>query len=128
MNFTQSLQSRAAALGRTIVLPESDDDRVLTAAAIIRERGIGLVIPDNPKIAHRVLIAKGETGGEAFYPKKVEQLPAVYARIAELLRSQYLLWYPSDPSKPVEQFRQIRVEVSGEDLEVRTIRGYYPGK
>jgi len=45
-----------------------------------------------------------------------------------LLRSQYLLWYPSDSSKPVEQFRQIRVEVSGEDLEVRTIRGYYPGK
>jgi VWFA-related protein len=69
-----------------------------------------------------------ETGGEAFYPKKVEQLPAVYARIAELLRSQYLLWYPSDSSKPVEQFREIRVEVSGEDLEVRTIRGYYPGK
>lgn len=69
-----------------------------------------------------------ETGGEAFYPRKVEQLPAVYARIAELLRSQYLLWYPSDSSKPSEQFREIRVEVAGEDLEVRTIRGYYPGK
>lgn len=69
-----------------------------------------------------------ETGGEAFYPKKVEQLPAVYARIAELLRSQYLLWYRSDSSKPAEQFREIRVEVAGEELEVRTIRGYYPGK
>jgi ribonuclease R len=33
------------------------------AGQFIRERGIGLVIPDNPKIAHRVLIAKGETGG-----------------------------------------------------------------
>ncbi len=30
------------------------------AGQFIRERGIGLVIPDNPKIAHRVLIAKGE--------------------------------------------------------------------
>lgn len=69
-----------------------------------------------------------ETGGEAFYPKKVEELPAVYARIAELLRSQYLLWYPSDSSKPAEQFREVRVEVTGEDREVRTIRGYYPGK
>jgi len=36
-----------------------------------------------------------ETGGEAFFPKQVDELPAVYARIAELLRSQYLLWYPS---------------------------------
>jgi VWFA-related protein len=69
-----------------------------------------------------------ETGGEAFYPKKVEQLPAVYARIAELLRSQYLLWYPSDSSKPAEQFREIRVELADDELEVKTIRGYYPGK
>ncbi len=29
------------------------------AGQFIRERGIGLVIPDNPKISHRVLIAKG---------------------------------------------------------------------
>ena len=33
------------------------------AGQFIRERGIGLVIPDNAKIAHRVLIAKGESGG-----------------------------------------------------------------
>jgi VWFA-related protein len=69
-----------------------------------------------------------ETGGEAFYPKTVEELPAVYARIAELLRSQYLLWYPSDSSKPTEQFREVRVEVDNKGHEVRTIRGYYPGK
>ena len=51
-----------------------------------------------------------------------------YARIAELLRSQYLLWYPSDSSKPTEQFREIRVVVDNKGHEVRTIRGYYPGK
>jgi ribonuclease R len=33
------------------------------AGQFIRERGIGLVIPDNPKITHRILVAKGETGG-----------------------------------------------------------------
>jgi ribonuclease R len=27
-----------------------------------RERGIGVVIPDNPRISHRILIAKGESG------------------------------------------------------------------
>jgi ribonuclease R len=30
------------------------------AGQFIRERGIGIVIPDNPKIAHRILIAKGK--------------------------------------------------------------------
>ena len=33
------------------------------AGQFIRERGIGLVIPDNPRIAHRILIAKGAAGG-----------------------------------------------------------------
>ncbi len=69
-----------------------------------------------------------ETGGEAFFPKSVDELPAVYARIAELLRSQYLLWYPSPSSKPFEEFREVRVEVSKPGLKVQTIRGYYPGK
>ena len=32
------------------------------AGQFIRERGIGLVIPDNPKISHRILIPKGESG------------------------------------------------------------------
>ncbi len=32
------------------------------AGQFLRERGIGIVIPDNPKIAHRILIAKGESG------------------------------------------------------------------
>jgi len=69
-----------------------------------------------------------ETGGEAFFPKSVEELPAVYARIAELLRSQYLLWYSSPSSKSFEEFREVRVEVSKPGLKVQTIRGYYPGK
>jgi len=68
-----------------------------------------------------------ETGGEAFFPKQVEELPAVYARIAELLRSQYLLWYPSPSDKPPDEFRKIKVTVNTDDI-VNTIAGYYPGK
>lgn len=33
------------------------------AGQFIRERGIGLVIPDNPKLVHRVLVPKEESGG-----------------------------------------------------------------
>ena len=68
-----------------------------------------------------------ETGGEAFFPKQVDELPAVYARIAELLRSQYLLWYPSPSEKPPEKFRKIEVTVNTGAI-VKTISGYYPGK
>ena len=53
------------------------------AGQFIRERGIGLVIPDNTRIAHRILIARGQSGkakpGDHVvveildYPTKVEQ-------------------------------------------------------
>jgi len=53
------------------------------AGQFIRERGIGIVIPDNPKIQHRILIPKGEAGkaqpGQIVvvrildYPHKFEQ-------------------------------------------------------
>jgi ribonuclease R len=33
------------------------------AGQFIRERGIGLVVPDNPKISHRILIPKDDWGG-----------------------------------------------------------------
>ncbi len=33
------------------------------AGQFIRERGIGLVVPDNPRISHRILIGKGDSGG-----------------------------------------------------------------
>jgi len=69
-----------------------------------------------------------ESGGAAFFPKDAEALPAVYDRIAELLRSQYLLWYRSSSNKPPEELRSVRVEVADDSLTVRTIRGYYPGR
>ncbi len=69
--------------------PEGDLVEVLErkrreiAGQFIRERGIGIVIPDNPRIAHRVLIPKKEWGnaepGQMVvvrildYPTQVEQ-------------------------------------------------------
>ncbi len=77
--------------------PEGDLVEVLErglreiAGQYIRERGIGLVIPDNPKIAHRILVAKGQTGGAKpgqvvvaeilDYPSQVEQATGRVARV-----------------------------------------------
>ncbi len=46
--------------GRVVEIVERGTEEV--AGQFIRERGIGLVIPDNPKIDHRILIPKGEAG------------------------------------------------------------------
>ena len=77
--------------------PEGDLVEVLergvreVAGQFIRERGIGLVIPDNSKIAHRILIAKGESGkakpGQIVvaeildYPSQIEQATGRVVRV-----------------------------------------------
>lgn len=67
--------------GRVVEILERGVEEV--AGQFIRERGIGLVIPDNPKIDHRILIPKGEAAnarpGQIVvarildYPSKSEQ-------------------------------------------------------
>jgi phosphate acetyltransferase len=44
MSFIASLRLKAAALGRTIVLPETWDDRTLRAAAAVRDEGLARVV------------------------------------------------------------------------------------
>ena len=77
--------------------PEGDLVEVLergvreVAGQFIRERGIGLVIPDNSRISHRILIAKGESGkakpGQIVvaeildYPSQVEQATGRVVRV-----------------------------------------------
>ena len=61
-------------------------ERGLTEVAgqFIRERGIGIVVPDNPKVSHRILIPKGETSNAL--PGQI-----VVARILD---------YPTDIEQP----------------------------
>jgi ribonuclease R len=61
------------------------------AGQFIRERGIGIVVPDNPKIAHRVLIPQGESGDA-----KPGQI--VVARILD---------YPTDVEQPTGRIVRI---------------------
>ncbi len=52
---------RGRPYGRVVEVVERGATEI--AGQFIRERGIALVIPDNPKISHRILIPKGETNG-----------------------------------------------------------------
>ncbi|MGI9220521.1 MAG: ribonuclease R, partial [Woeseiaceae bacterium] len=61
------------------------------AGQFIRERGIGLVIPDNARISHRILVAKGKANGAEpgqmvvaeilDYPTQVEQATGKIVRV-----------------------------------------------
>ncbi len=80
---------RGRSAGKLVEVLERRTQEVV--GQFIRERGIGLVIPDNPKIAHRILIPKGESGNAKpgkivvvrilDYPNKFEQPTATVIEV-----------------------------------------------
>jgi VWFA-related protein len=67
-----------------------------------------------------------ETGGQAFFPFKVEDLEQSFENIANELRHQYNLFYRPEPLKTDGLYHTVNVRVKGrKDLVVRARKGYY---
>jgi Ca-activated chloride channel family protein len=70
-----------------------------------------------------------ETGGQAFFPFKVEDLDQNFENIANELRHQYNIFYRPEPLKADGLFHPVQVKVrSRKDLVVKARKGYYAPK
>ena len=66
-----------------------------------------------------------ETGAQAFFPAKVQELPAIYAAIAQELSYQYSIGYAPRDARPDGRFRRISVRVTTRpELKPRARTGY----
>jgi Ca-activated chloride channel homolog len=65
------------------------------------------------------------TGGMVFAPRSSKDLSAIYGRILQELRSQYVLGYVSDDPTRDGKFRRLKVDVAGKGLRVRHRSGYF---
>jgi Ca-activated chloride channel homolog len=73
-----------------------------------------------------------QTGGIAFFPpvkqkewQEAQDLDAIYTRLVEELRAQYVLTYYSSAPASDGRFRTLRVEVKKPGLTVSARKGYY---
>ena len=67
-----------------------------------------------------------ETGGQAFFPFKVEDLSQSFTNIANELRSQYNLFFRPEPLRTDGLYHQVDVRVKNrKDVVVRARKGYY---
>lgn len=82
------------------------------------------------KHAKRVLeTLAAQTGGIAYFPRKLSEVDAIAAEVAQDIRQQYTISYRS--TKPASEggYRQIRVDAKAKGfgrLDVRTRAGYFP--
>jgi VWFA-related protein len=67
-----------------------------------------------------------ETGGQAFFPFKVEDLSQSFENIANELRHQYNIFYRPEPMRTDGGYQTVSVKVRGrKDVVVRARKGYY---
>jgi VWFA-related protein len=139
------LLSRTSAPGRRAIVLITDgvdtssaaklDDAVRSAiqtgAAVY---AIGIGDPENYEGVARGDLRKlsERTGGRAFFPKKVRDLPEVFAQLREELSSAYALTFTSPYTRPDGSFRKLKVKVTGAEarksgVEVAFPHGYFAG-
>jgi Ca-activated chloride channel family protein len=90
---------------------------------------IGIVSESSTDVKPAVLrkLARA-TGGQAFFPSSIKEVPETCEKIAKELRQQYTLGYSPTNSARDGSFRTIRVTVHSPehgDLVVRTRTGYF---
>jgi VWFA-related protein len=114
------------------------DDQVLDAArrAEVTVYAVGLGIADaSPLVASpdasraRYFLGRlaGETGGEAFFPRSIDELDGVYGRIAEELSMQYSLGYVSSNAMRDGKWRKVIVQTP-RGAVIRHRAGYYAAR
>lgn len=85
--------------------------------------------PDrNPDVLRRLARS---TGGEAFFPRRTDEVVAICERIARDIRNQYTIGYLSTSSGPPGVMRAIRMVARAPgkgELSVRTRNGYMAGE
>jgi Ca-activated chloride channel homolog len=77
---------------------------------------------------HLLSLIADDSGGRAFFPKSINEIPAIADRIAKDLRSQYVVSYYPGNYNLDGAFRTVEVIVNSQGprkLIARTRRGYY---
>lgn len=88
-------------------------------------------VPASPGVVATTVLENEElnrvaklTGGSSHTLTDLASLPGVYAQIETALRAQLLAFVRTDPATKENEWRSIRVEVEGRDLDVYAPEGY----
>jgi Ca-activated chloride channel family protein len=66
-----------------------------------------------------------QTGGRAFFPVEIADLPDIYEQISDELSSQYTVGYTSHNTKRDGAWRRVIVQVNRPNAKARTKQGYF---
>lgn len=131
--ITDGLEKNSSVKEREVMQAMKEDEVQVYLVGFVdeEEEAAGLFGKSPAKKAKDLLTRLAEdSGGRAFFPKDVSEMPQIAAQIAKDLRTQYVLtYYPTNPNRD-GSFRTVRVVVNSvkepnRKLIARTRQGYY---
>lgn len=66
-----------------------------------------------------------QTGGQVFFPDRAEELDPALSRLADLLRTQYVLGFVSSDETSEKTYRELTVRVKQPNMQAYSRHGYY---
>ena len=134
----QTLKSSDAVRKALVLVSDGDDDysRVLESEAIKMCQRAGTIVytistnvgPSRDKGDDVLQQIADSTGGQAFYPRRIEDVAIGFQNIEEELRSQYSLIYVPADFKQDGSFRTIYLQTNRSGYQVRAEKGYFAPK
>jgi Ca-activated chloride channel homolog len=129
-------ESSGETVRRAIILVSDGDDnqsRALRTEAIEMAQRSGVIVYTistnlsniHDTGDHNLKMLAEATGGQAFFPFKLQNLADAFRDIQEELRSQYSVSYKPDQFEANGQFRPIAIIPDDKKLKVRAKKGYY---
>src|SRR5215475_4551686 len=129
--FSDGLENNSSVKEREVMEAiKADEVQVYLIGFIDEEMEERSLFGRSPAKKARDLLTRiaNDSGGRAFFPKDISEVPAIAAQIAKELRVQYVVSYYPTNEKRDGAFRTIQVsvnQVGGRKLIARARRGYY---
>lgn len=129
--ITDGMENNSSVKEKEVMQAMKEDEVQVYLVGFIDGGGsFGLFGKSPERKAKDLLVRLAEdSGGRAFFPKEMSEMPMIAAHIAKDLRAQYVLSYYPNNDKHDGAFRTVRVMVNLKDnrkLIAHTRQGYYP--
>ncbi|MDD5544804.1 MAG: VWA domain-containing protein [Acidobacteriia bacterium] len=117
-------QSHVQSLTEVIQMAQRADAAIYAIST--NSSGFALSLKENSRKYDKILKEMAdETGGQAFFPFKAQDLSQSFEDISRELRSQYNIGYTPANSVHDGKFRTIRIVAEDKHLHVKARRGYF---
>jgi Ca-activated chloride channel homolog len=125
--ITDGLDKNSSMKEKEVIEAMKEDEVQVYLVGFVDEEESGGFFSRSPaKKAKELMIRLAEdSGGRAFFPTDVSEMPAIAARIAKELRAQYVISYYPGNTRRDGSFRSVRVTVNNRKLIAQTRQGYY---